>query len=175
VTKPTSRRRQRGAQAGQGLIELALLIPILMAVVLLTINAEWSIFQVQELQDAANGAVRAMLVNGPHDTGSCDDKTLSAIRHAAAILPISTAPNQLCSPSPGQTNELVYHDTNLSICITSDPTISSPSHVAVVVTDHLTGLVPISLFNITVTATSETTNGASGVPGTVHAPYLPCP
>jgi Flp pilus assembly protein TadG len=171
------RSRQRKSEAGQGLIEVALLLPVLFAVVLLTVDTEWSIFQVQELQDAANGAARATLANGPKDFGGpvCDQNILPAIRQAAAVLPISSGAC-LQHPAGGQTNVLQLVDGNLKMCITSNPTIYYPSHVTAVVTDRISGLVPLPIFNLTVTATSETTTGSNGVPGTAQAsPDPSCP
>jgi len=170
--------RRRKTQAGQGIVEVAVLLPVLLMVVLMTIDVEWSIFEVQQIQGAANGAVRAAVINGPSDVGgTCDkgNKILNAIRQAGSILPLSSG-DQLCMPSSTQTDVLALQDGNITICITSYPTVYLPGHVTAVVHDHLSGLVPMPFFNIPATVTSETTTGSGGVPGTAYPSSDPaCP
>jgi Flp pilus assembly protein TadG len=174
-----SRRRGRFAQAGQGMIELAFVLPIVLTVILLTLNAEWSIFQVQQLRNAAAAAVRATAINSPSDNppdivANCDAKVLQSIRQAAPLLPISSSAN-LCIPG-ANTNVLLLHDGSLTICVTADSTVYSPSQVTAVVKDQLPELVPVPLFDLNVTETSDNTVGTAGIPGTVTAtPSSICP
>ena len=182
-------RRWRSPERGQGMIEVALLLPVLIVVFMLTFDAEWSIFQAQGLHDASAAAVRAALVVPDLSAGGtdqdlaaatpCDARILNAVRQAAGITsipntaslcipPINNPPS--CTP-PGapavdHSNVLLYCDGNLSICITADPTVYAPSHVTAVVKDHISGLSVIPLFAAKVTSVSESTTGPTGIPGT---------